>query len=257
MSARPTLYSSPVDPGRSRLASPMGMRPGRTSGQPRFHAGADLVGAVGDPVYAASDGVVFRVVHEEPFLRAFNGYGNVVVIYHPADNVWSMYAHLSQTLVQQGQQVHAGQLIARVGNANNGRFPGMGAHLHFEVRRPMANGGAPFPGQYQAHNIDPTGWLEEHGVHFGWRGRISFDGSQAVRPSGLSGLGAQVFEVKMFSGLGNVAAADNASTALDNMDFNADYEPVEPEPDWGLWAGVMAGTMVVVVVTAIWLTDSR
>jgi murein DD-endopeptidase MepM/ murein hydrolase activator NlpD len=64
-----------------------------------------------------------------------NFYGNLVAIRHEqlyqGRYLYSLYGHLSEVLVVEGQTVAAGDLIGRVGGTGvaNG-----GAHLHFEVR---------------------------------------------------------------------------------------------------------------------------
>jgi murein DD-endopeptidase MepM/ murein hydrolase activator NlpD len=58
------------------------------------------------------------------------GYGNLILVKHP--NGWiSAYAHCDQMLVQRGQKVARGQVIARVGSTGNVSEP----QLHFELRR--------------------------------------------------------------------------------------------------------------------------
>jgi hypothetical protein len=63
-----------------------------------------------------------------------------------------------------------------MGNTSNGKFPGMGAHLHLELRRRRPNGLSPFPGPYPQternlfNNIDPRPWLEGKGLRFMRRG---------------------------------------------------------------------------------------
>ena len=58
------------------------------------------------------------------------GYGNLILVKH--SNGWiSAYAHCDQMLVQRGQKVARGQVIARVGSTGNVSEP----QLHFELRR--------------------------------------------------------------------------------------------------------------------------
>ena len=56
-------------------------------------------------------------------------YGNVVVIRH-ANEMYTLYAHLSKINVQEGDKVEAGDQIGEVGQSG----VATGSHLHFEVR---------------------------------------------------------------------------------------------------------------------------
>jgi hypothetical protein len=163
--------ASPTISGQ--ITSRYGVRQGRTTGRPTFHAGWDMRGAIGDPVFAAADGVVESIVNndgtgqsirEDFNPRAFRGYGNVVVLTHPHLGTWTSYNHLNQKLVVPGQLVRAGSLIATVGNSTTGKFPGMGAHLHFEVRHATRDHQSPFPGAYGQLNLDPADWFRQHGT---------------------------------------------------------------------------------------------
>jgi murein DD-endopeptidase MepM/ murein hydrolase activator NlpD len=89
----------------------------------RFHTGIDYPASSGTPVGAAGRGVVVSAGWDP------SGYGNLVVIEHPA-GVRSMYAHLSSIAVDRGQSVVAGTRIGRVGSTGISTGP----HLHFEVR---------------------------------------------------------------------------------------------------------------------------
>jgi len=101
----------------------------RTQGIHGYNA-VDYGAPVGTPIRAADGGtvIVSRV-------GGWNGgYGNYIVIDHH-DGTQTLYAHLSQNLVWQGQTVVASQQIAASGNTGRSTGP----HLHFEVR------GAPNP----------------------------------------------------------------------------------------------------------------
>jgi lipoprotein NlpD len=94
--------------------------------------GIRLAGRLGQDVRAASAG---RVVYTGSGLR---GYGNLIIIKH-GDSLLSAYAHNRELLVQEGQDVAAGQVIARMGE---GAGEGAGAGtphesglLYFEIRQ--------------------------------------------------------------------------------------------------------------------------
>jgi murein DD-endopeptidase MepM/ murein hydrolase activator NlpD len=81
----------------------------------------DISGEAGAPVIAAASG---RVALAAP-LRVR---GNAVILDHGL-GVYSAYYHLSQILVQEGQQVAQGELIGLLGNTGLST----GAHLHWEM----------------------------------------------------------------------------------------------------------------------------
>lgn len=173
----PKLRKQPADPIRVVAASPVpagvrigshyGPRRSLQTGEPAFHAGTDFMARPRTPVHAVRAGVIQHVVRNR--MRGdnpFSGYGNAVVVYHPELDVWTLYAHLHAVSVRVGQEVTPGETLGSVGRTNHGRFPGMPAHLHFEVRRRTAAGRSPFPGPYRRNNLDPEGWLAEQGIVF-------------------------------------------------------------------------------------------
>ncbi len=95
------------------------------------HSGVEFVNAFGTPVYAAGDGeIVFAAMDKTTKLNLWtNFYGNVVLIRH-AENLYTLYAHLSQILVKEGDYVLAGDKIGEVGQTG----VATGSHLHFETR---------------------------------------------------------------------------------------------------------------------------
>lgn len=99
-----------------------------------FHQGIDLAGPVGTPVYAAESGTVTVSTTNG------RGYGYYIKINH-GSGVSTMYAHCSQLLVEAGQTVEKGQLIAKSGNTGRSTGP----HLHFEV---LIDGNAQNPEKY-------------------------------------------------------------------------------------------------------------
>jgi murein DD-endopeptidase MepM/ murein hydrolase activator NlpD len=118
----------PVEPQPEPAASPAWVRPGTGSFSSgfgkrwgRMHKGIDLAAPIGAPIYAASDGVV-------DYAGPKNGFGRLVTIRH-SGGVETWYGHMSVILVHSGENVKAGQVIAKVGNAGHSTGP----HLHFEV----------------------------------------------------------------------------------------------------------------------------
>jgi murein DD-endopeptidase MepM/ murein hydrolase activator NlpD len=171
-SQRPVVLAASPVPGSVALGSRFGVRPGRLTHRRTFHAGLDFPAPKGTSVFAARPGTVERVVHDEDRTPGFRGYGNAVVLYHPDDDHWTFYAHLSDVTVVVGQQVLAGQPLGAVGGSSNGRFHGMGTHLHFEVRHRRPHGEAPFPGPYRWNNLNPARWLAERGLRYGAGGLV-------------------------------------------------------------------------------------
>jgi murein DD-endopeptidase MepM/ murein hydrolase activator NlpD len=113
--------NSPVNVGYN--SSSFGWRVDPFSGRSAFHEGLDFTAATGTPIYAAAGGRV-TVAEQTP------DYGKIVKISH-GSGLETRYAHASELLVNAGEVVRKGQLIARVGSTGRST----GSHLHFEVRR--------------------------------------------------------------------------------------------------------------------------
>ncbi len=106
-----------------RISSGFGWRMHPISKVRQFHTGIDIPKAKGTPVYATGNGVVIRKGY-------CSGYGNFVEIQHAGD-FRTLYAHLSQTMVNVGNSVNIAQQIGCVGNTG----VSTGSHLHYEVRK--------------------------------------------------------------------------------------------------------------------------
>ena len=89
----------------------------------RQHKGLDIKVYIGDTIRAAFAGKV-RVVRYEG-----RGYGKYVVIRHD-NGLETYYAHMSKQLVEEDQEVRAGDPIGLGGNTGRST----GSHLHFETR---------------------------------------------------------------------------------------------------------------------------
>jgi murein DD-endopeptidase MepM/ murein hydrolase activator NlpD len=109
------LFAVPLN---GNLGSPFGYRWGR------MHEGIDIEGWAHTRVHVALGGVVTKV----GWLRNYSGFGYVVKVRHEGGIV-TMYAHLAEAFVKEGDSVVRGQLIARAGCTGSCT----GVHLHFQV----------------------------------------------------------------------------------------------------------------------------
>ncbi|WP_373457224.1 M23 family metallopeptidase [Microbacterium sp. C448] len=137
--------------GQSGWARPSGGRPTSRYGARAticengyctgYHYGTDMATGCGAGVFAASAGRV-------AYAGTYGAFGQHVRIDH-GGGILTAYSHLQQggILVSYGQQVAAGQLVAREGNSGLSR----GCHLHFEVWR---NG----------QRINPEPFMSERGI---------------------------------------------------------------------------------------------
>jgi murein DD-endopeptidase MepM/ murein hydrolase activator NlpD len=125
----------------ARISSPFGTRRyyGRITSN-AFHNGIDFEAKIGDPIYAAADGVVNHA-------DWYYNYGRTVKITH-ADNFETLYAHMSRIApgMTPGILVHKGDVIGYVGSTGRSTGP----HLHFST---IVNG------QF----VDPAPYLSEGG----------------------------------------------------------------------------------------------
>ena len=86
------------------------------------HIGLDYRCSLGDPIYAADNGVVV-------FAGWGGGYGNLVRVDH-GNGYLTYYAHFDSIWVQCGQEVYQGQALGACGTTGWSTGP----HLHYEIR---------------------------------------------------------------------------------------------------------------------------
>jgi murein DD-endopeptidase MepM/ murein hydrolase activator NlpD len=106
----------------ANFTSGFGVRSDPFRGRSAMHAGIDLAGPTGTPIYATADGVVNRSAY-------IGAYGNMVEINH-GQGIQTRYAHLSRLMAKEGQRVSRGDLIGLMGSTGRSTGP----HLHYEVR---------------------------------------------------------------------------------------------------------------------------
>ncbi len=119
-------------PVEGPIIAPFGVR--WEADGPTIHRGVDIVVPTGTPVYAMSSGTV-------SFAGTMTDFGLVVLLDH-RDGISTLYAHLSEILVVEGQAVTRDESLGLSGASGNATGP----HLHFEIRG-------------RGHQLDPVAML--------------------------------------------------------------------------------------------------
>ena len=104
------------------VTSPFGWRTHPIYGNQRLHSGEDLGAPEGMLVLSAHAGYV-------RYADWGDGYGNMIILEYADGQYQTLYAHLSEILVQDGDAVRARQVIGKVGSTGGVTGP----HLHFEL----------------------------------------------------------------------------------------------------------------------------
>ncbi|WP_260444524.1 M23 family metallopeptidase [Listeria fleischmannii] len=126
-------YRIPVD--NPKVTSGFVDRINPLTGKPESHKGIDFGAPTGTKIYAADDGkVIFADFGVSG--SGYGGYGNVVELEHRSSGEWTLYGHMSQILVREGQTVKKGDVIGEVGSTGQSTGP----HLHFEIRKAKSGG---------------------------------------------------------------------------------------------------------------------
>ncbi|EWC62281.1 putative peptidase [Actinokineospora spheciospongiae] len=128
--ARPKV----VTPAEGTFTSGFGARWGVT------HYGVDIANRIGTPIVSLADGVVLEA-------GPASGFGLWVRVQHD-DGTISVYGHVNDYVIREGQKVKAGQLIAHIGN----RGQSTGPHLHLEIW------------DESGRKLNPVPWLAARGV---------------------------------------------------------------------------------------------
>lgn len=139
--SRNALVPSGYPVSTSYIGSPFGSRVDPINGQIETHLGLDFDAEMGSDIKAVASGVV-AFVGDKP------GYGHIVEIDH-GNGYLTRYAHNSANLVQPGERVKFGQVIAKVGSTGRSTGP----HCHFEV---WLNGKVVNPYAYVKGKIKPV-----------------------------------------------------------------------------------------------------
>jgi murein DD-endopeptidase MepM/ murein hydrolase activator NlpD len=126
---------------------------------PTFHSGIDYGCPDGTNVYAAADGIVTNAD------QAKRGYGLQIRINH-SGKYETVYAHLSETKVHEGQKVKRGDLIGLSGSSGKSYTP----HLHYEI---LVNGKPVNPVSFFIIDLNPEEYREMFTLSS--RGGLSLD----------------------------------------------------------------------------------
>jgi len=121
-------------PVRGGVNSEFGNRLSPWTRVTEFHSGLDINARPRTPVRAPAGGTV-------TFAGAQEQYGITITIDHGQD-VRSIYGHLAQVAVKQGERVQRGQVIAYTGNTGRSSGP----HLHYEIL-------------VKGHSVNPRAYL--------------------------------------------------------------------------------------------------
>lgn len=108
-------------PTEGTISSLFGWRIDPFTKKKDFHAGVDIANLKSTDIIATADGVV-------EFSGKKGGYGNAVVLDH-GNGFETIYGHADSILVEEGDAVTKGTLIARMGTTGRST----GDHLHYEI----------------------------------------------------------------------------------------------------------------------------
>lgn len=116
------LSSTPsIWPAKGWVTSGFGYRKSPYTGVREMHEGLDIAARIHSKVVAPADGIVIR--------SGRNAFLGVMIEIDHGYGVVSRYGHNSKNLVNVGDRVKRGQIIAYVGNTGRSTGP----HLHYEV----------------------------------------------------------------------------------------------------------------------------
>ena len=111
-----------VVPLVGNMESQFGMRLHPTENVEKFHYGIDISAPEGEKIVCVQKGIA-KEINED------GDYGKYIIVDH-GEEILTLYAHCSEIIAKEGEEIQAGQMIAKVGATGNVTGP----HLHFEIR---------------------------------------------------------------------------------------------------------------------------
>ena len=136
---------------------------GTTAGRAYPHTGVDYGIPIGTPVLAPSDGTVVYAKYDSD--QDTDGGGHPINVQHTL-SLFTWYQHLNVLLVQEGDEVKRGDVIALSGHSgtNAGDHP----HLHFQVVR------------FRNLNPYPNYWFGNEGRPLAFDTKTPYPGNKAL-----------------------------------------------------------------------------
>lgn len=134
----------------------------------RVHHGVDMPNPIGEPIRAGGAGrVVFAdnggVLVDVNNIDVYPSYGLVVIVEHNfsyrGQKLYTLYAHMTAILVEEGQYVESGQIIGLSGGTGDVSGP----HVHMEVR---------LGDNKYFHTVNPLLWIAPYQAHGVVAGRV-------------------------------------------------------------------------------------
>lgn len=111
-----------INPVEGIITSSFGKRINPISNKEEFHDGIDIGTETGAKVFAVCDGIVLET-------GVSDSYGEFLK--YKFENFEVMYAHLEKVLVENGENIKKGQVVALSGNSGFSTGP----HLHYSVKK--------------------------------------------------------------------------------------------------------------------------
>ena len=181
------------------------------------HSAWDIGAAAGTPVVAADDGTVTVTQKWNGLVTEGddNSYGHMVQITH-ADGTVTLYAHLSEINVRQGDTVVRGQQIGRVGDTGYAD----GAHLHFEV---ITATGKVDPATYLTNDAEKRfeELLGSYGGYIGEDGKLYTTDDRSAIDKPLNEIAAEAgLDLPTFYA-GNVTVSEPTSGYMINIGYTS------------------------------------